>query len=393
MPPDYNEQVRVARYLAHGTGFVSPVGPERDDPSCWYVPGYIALIAASFRIFGEDSAASFVAVRILDLLAQAAAIALWTIVGRYLLGRRAAALAAVLMILSPTISYMEGGVWDTFPTMLGGVLCLAVFVLVCPRGVGSHVLAGGLCGLVAMVNPCFSVCYLIWLAWGLWFQRRYRRPRAHLAVQIAAALLGFLILIAPWTIRNRVVFGEWFYLRCNMGLEMWVGNAPWSDGYFLAQNRQCVHPVFQKSEEDRLVQRGEFLYFKDRMREVRHWVRTEPGRVGVLVLKRIAWFWTGHYPSGLGSSRQWIKLLGLTLPGLLAVLGLFRALIRRPHCWVLPITLLVFPVPYYLSIMLPRYRVPIEPLVLLMAAFFIVGVIDFWLRASKRTEPPRCTSG
>ena len=38
-PPDYREQVRIASYILHGTGFVSPVGPERDDPSSWYVPG------------------------------------------------------------------------------------------------------------------------------------------------------------------------------------------------------------------------------------------------------------------------------------------------------------------------------------------------------------------
>ena len=76
-PPDYREQVRMARYLVHGSGFVSPVGPERDDPSSWYVPGYVGLVAGVFKLCGEDSYASLAIVRLLGLLTQAGAIALW----------------------------------------------------------------------------------------------------------------------------------------------------------------------------------------------------------------------------------------------------------------------------------------------------------------------------
>ena len=193
MPPDYNEQVRIARYLLHGTGFVCPVGPERDDPSSWYVPGYIALITASFWVFGEDSAASFAVVQVIDLLAQAGALAVWVLLARCLLGRQVAAVAGLLMVLSPVITYMEGEIWDTFLTMFGGSVCLGAFVLLRPHRVGAYLLAGGLCGLVAMINPCFSLCYPIWLAWRLVRVARVSRARGYLILRIAGAVLGFVL--------------------------------------------------------------------------------------------------------------------------------------------------------------------------------------------------------
>lgn len=389
-PPPYNEQVRIARYLLHGTGFVSPVGPERHDPSSWYAPGYIAIIAAIFRMFGEDSTAAWVAMRVVNLSAHAAALAIWVVVARYLLGRRTAAMAAVLMILSPAISREAAGIWDTYVAMLGGAVCVAVFVLRRLRTVAAQLFAGALCGLVANVNPCFTFCYPVWYVWN---RRRYsersevgrRRADTHAAPDgrgrqrftgrfvwsLIPLLIGFGAVITPWTLRNRVVFGEWFYMRGNLGLEMWVGAAPWSDGSFFAYHGGRVHPVFDQAQARRLVQRGEHQYFKDCMQEALTWWRAEPWRVLGSCARRVKWFWIGRYPPGQSWAVRGLKIVGLTLVGLLALAGAVHCVLCRRECWILLGTMLIFPLPYYTTVLAVRYRVPLEPVLLLMAAWLL----------------------
>lgn len=394
VPPEYSEQVRIARYLVHGTGFVSPVGPERSDPSSWYVPGYIGLVAGVYALLGEDTFASLATLRVINLLAQATAIALWVAIGRYLLGRRAAALAAMLMVLSPAITFKAAEIWDTFPTMLGGAVCLGTFVLLPLRHGMHYLLAGGLCGVVAMVNPCFTLCYPIWFLWRLQQShhpscRRHESPRQprlsgrpsrgrSFLTQAICLSIGFMAAITPWTIRNRITFGEWFYLRGNLGLEMWVGNAPWPDGYFFSHDGRRIHPVFDRDEADRLVQRGEWAYFHDRMNEVKGWLRESPERFVKLGLHRVRWFWLGRFDLPASPITKIVKFFGVTVPGVLAIVGVIVCLVRRPVCWVLPATLVVFPCVYYITVTMVRYRLPIEPLLLLMAGLVLSEMSRGW---------------
>jgi len=375
LPELRHEQVSVARHLLHGQGFTSPIGPERDDPSSWYVPGYIATIAAAFWALGEHTPASFVALRVFNLLTHALALALWVAVGRYLLGRRVAAISALLMVFSPVISYKATEIWDTFPTMLGGALCFAVLIRYRLVGGWSHFLAGGLCGMVTMINPCFSACYPIWVLANWWRQRDGSVWRARLLLRPAWVIIGFGLAILPWSVRNRVVFGEWFYLRGNLGFEMWLGNAPWSDGYFYSVNGERRHPVFNPAEGQRIVRVGEAQYIKDCTEELIGWLRDDPSRIAGLVLRRVKWFWFGRFDERLTWSACALKFLGFTVPGMLALAGAIHLLARRPFCWVLVATLVVFPIPYYLSIMMVRYRLPIEPLLLLVAASFLSSAL------------------
>ena len=75
----HNEQFKMAKYLLHGTGFVCPVGPERDDPSSWYSPGYIGLMSAIMAGLGEESAVSLAVIRLSNIAAVSVAIGLYFI--------------------------------------------------------------------------------------------------------------------------------------------------------------------------------------------------------------------------------------------------------------------------------------------------------------------------
>jgi hypothetical protein len=374
--PDIYEQIRIARYLAHGTGFVSPVGPERHDPSSWYVPGYIAWMAAVFRLLGEHSPAALSVIRLLNIAAQAAAVGIWTAVGRYLLGRRVAALGAVLMVGTFAITYKADEIWDTFPTMLVGALGMAIFVFRRLDRCVTQFAAGLYCGAAAMLNPCFTLCYPLWFIWNARRKRALSERPGKVVSHLACLPVGFVLVITPWTIRNRVVFGHWFYLRSNLGLELWRGNAPWSDGMGFTEDGRQVHPMVDQTEADRLVARGEYGYFQDRLAEARQWFRSEPGRVARLTLRRVAWFWLGRHDLEFGTAYRVLKFVSFALSGALGVAGAFWILIRRPGVWILPAMVLVFPLPYYLTIVMVRYRLPIEPLILLLSSVAVVRLLS-----------------
>ena len=154
--------------------------------------------------------------------------------------------------------------------------------------------------------------------------------------------------------------------------------------------------VFDEGEAARLVERGEYQYFKDRMREARHWLCTDTLRVLRVSLRRATAFWLGRYRDDANRLYQVVKFVGLTLPGALAVIGAIYAAFRRPRCGGLILTLIIFPLPYYLMVMMVRYRLPIEPLLLLMAALVLSDGISAILarhRPKRPLQPREAGSG
>ena len=382
---EFNEQVRMATYLAEGRGFICPVGPPRDDPSSWYVPGYIGVSAALIKAFGPGPA-GLAAIRIVGLVALAGAVALWFAIGRVLLGRRITSAGMVLIWLSPSLHWKAPEIWDTHWAMLAGAGVLGYFVLARPRRWTGAFLGGLLAGAAVMINPCFTLCYPFWVVWA-WLRAGRRntddgggslrvRPRLPLVPYAATVLAGFLLVITPWTIRNYRTFGELFYLRGNLPLELWAGNAPWADGYFFTEEGQIVHPVFNETEAQRMVELGEWGYFQACRADLLRWWQAGELRLGTLSIKRVYWFWIGRYDRLGSRTLQLFKAIGHAVPGVLAWIGAGVALWRGRRAGVLVWTLAVFPVIYYLTLALNRYRMPLEPLVLLLSAAAIVAGWD-----------------
>ncbi|MFW6133569.1 MAG: hypothetical protein ACOC8F_06695 [Planctomycetota bacterium] len=364
----YNEQYRMARYLLEGRGFVCPVGPPRDDPSSWYVPGYISLMAGVTALLGGPGAASLAAIRLLNLAALGASAGLYFLIARRLLGTTVAWVTAALVCLSPLLLYKSAEVWETNWAMLVGAAGLGLCVLAPPRRSAAVFAAGLGLGAGAMINPCWTLCYPVWVA----FAWRRQRPRRHrmrdFARYAGLSATGFALAIAPWTVRNYRTFGELFYLRGNLPMELWVGNAPWSDGYFFNRQGKRIHPVFDENEARAMVRLGEWGYFRACRDDVARWWWNDPQRFVRLGLRRMRWFWFGRYDLDEPPARRAVRFAGTAVPGALALLGAVLVLWRRRRAWVLMATAAVFPLVYYASLLMVRYRLPVEPVLLTLVA-------------------------
>ncbi|MFP3938408.1 MAG: hypothetical protein ACLFVW_08705 [Phycisphaerae bacterium] len=374
---DYNEQVRLARHIADGAGFVCPVGPRREDPSSWYTPGYVVMMAGVLKVFGGASPAALATIRLLNAAAISLVAGLTFLIARRLLDSTTAWTAVVLLLASPILAYKADEIWDTQWTMNAGMLVMFLLVCVRPHRLSGIFGAGLACAAAAMINPSFTLCYPVWVIYAGWRTRpeaatRHGRSR-HLLRYALLAFTGFVLGILPWTVRNYRTFGELFYLRGNLPLEMWVGNAPWSDGYFFASDGSRIHPVFDEYEALRMTRLGEWEYFQACRRDVARWWNEDPHRFFRLGLRRVRWFWLGRYDFDVPTTAKLVKVVGTAGPSFLAIVGTAFVVLRRRRGLVLVITAAVYPLVYYATIVMVRYRLPVEPVVMMLAA---VGVVE-----------------
>jgi hypothetical protein len=116
--------------------------------------------------------------------------------------------------------------------------------------------------------------------------------------------------------------------------------------------------------EARLVQElGEVPYMRRAGREAFAWIADHPGAFLRLSAERVLLFWAGPiYDSVLGP----LTVL-LTLLAVVGAIGTLPAL-TVPQRAALLIPLATYPLIYYVVAYMPRYRVPVDWIVLLFAA-------------------------
>jgi hypothetical protein len=133
---------------------------------------------------------------------------------------------------------------------------------------------------------------------------------------------------------------------------------------------------------------GEVAYMHQKQSEAVHYMLSHPARETHLVTRRIISFWSGGTPTPLKDflnvDSTWFRFV--LLFNLLAAFGtllgiIFLILHRSPFWFPAAIFPLVFPWAYYLSLVLPRYRLPIDPVVLLLAAI----ALETLFRAKNRS--------
>lgn len=200
-----------ARLLLNGNvaGFISGPAPPNDAGILTYPPGYPIILAVVFRIFGESDAA----MRLFQIICDAGAAMFIFLIAAELLPTRAAAIAGALVALSPQLAYYSVIlIPDSLATL---PILLAVYFIVRAKKSNSFravAAAGALIGVscwlrsnALMMAPFLAVVLLV-------IMDRARRLRYALTL-VAATIL----VIAPITIRNLVVFRHFIPLSLGVG--------------------------------------------------------------------------------------------------------------------------------------------------------------------------------
>jgi 4-amino-4-deoxy-L-arabinose transferase-like glycosyltransferase len=346
----------LAQSLVAGQGLSSPFGGST-GPTALLAPGYPAVIALVFRIFGSFTFPAAIAVMVMQIFFSIITVLLIMHIAQKCFDRRAADLAGAFWAVSLPLVWMPTIFWETcLSTLL--LVGMIAFALRCEQTPSRFLwaLMGGYCGLAALVNPALLMALLALLGWAAW------QTRKRLRYSPLLGLLVLLVVFAPWPMRNARALGAFIPLRSTVGLELWMGNRGGATGFL----DESVFPLFNRSEYDQYVAKGEVAYMRDKSGLARTYMRAHPMEFLRLSSVRFLRFWTGT-GSKDGSVLFAVHAL---LTSCLAAMGMWRLWQRRRFgvaaLFLLP--LMLFPLPYYITHAEFRYRLVVDPLLTILAA-------------------------
>jgi len=353
----------LAKSLLEGRGLSSPFGVPT-GPTAYVAPAYPILIAGIFKVFGVYSAASAYVVLGLQIAANLATIALLIVLGRKLFSERVALVAGLFWAVSPPLLYLPTIFWETSFSicLLLGLIAVALWVRE-GSSLRRWLAFGAYGGLIALVNPALLLT-LIAVAIGtaaVCRQNRSLRP-----ADAALGLAMFVLVFCAWPLRNARVFHAFIPLRTTVGFELWMGNQAGSTGFL----NESLFPAYNKAELAAYEAQGEIAYTNGKTALAKRYIAAHPGTFAALSARRFARFWLGSGTQG-GSPLFIAHAVLTTGFGLWGLLLLFRE--RRWSLAILLATPLVFfPIPYYMTHAEFRYRINIDAVLTLLAAYAVV---------------------
>ncbi len=368
----------------------------------FWPPVYPVFLGICLRLFDMDGI--FAAKLIQVLLSGIVGLMTMLLAGR-LFSRRAACLAGLLWcIYLPLIGFTHY-LWPE--TLFLAAFLPALYLAICwwqsePRAMAPNrylVAAGLLLGLSLLIKEVG-----LWWCVGLLLLVLVRDVRVSLATAISRAVLFALaiaVVILPWTLRNREVYDRGTPVGATLGQNLYWGlNSTYLNfDYTPAQLSQLPKlnprayrwllaappPSWQRSTAPNVIDRS-----TEDVHRGLNFAAEHPGFAARTRVKKLAdWatplsFFVRHYALGryhgvlaTPAIRRPLLIAALLLPMLVlasAVPGFWAAL-RAARAWpVVAFTLLYFVPTTALVNGMSRYRIAIEPLLIVLAAGFLSAV-------------------
>jgi 4-amino-4-deoxy-L-arabinose transferase-like glycosyltransferase len=360
------EMGRLARSIASGQGFSSPTDLPT-GPSAWAPPVYPYILAGVFKLFGiYTQASAWVILTFNSVFAALTCLTLYHIAQR-LYGISVARATAWAWAVFPYFLYWPTRVvWETSLT----TFLLSVALLQTLRMAGHQpphrawIVFGALWGLIILTNTAMVSLMLCCLVW-LWFHMPggSRRYQGVLLCALAATLV-----VSPWLERNYHEFGRFLFVRDNLPLEMYESNNAQSEGLWT----RAEHPGNDPDAMRRFQELGEMNFMDEKKSEVRQFIRDNPGTFLWFTIKRVVYFWIAPPQATIvaGYDLMFSRHVNFLLAAFFAFAGLWLTIRNRVRGGLLlACFLLIYPLPYYLVNPFPRYKHPIEPVMLMLIVY------------------------
>jgi 4-amino-4-deoxy-L-arabinose transferase-like glycosyltransferase len=360
------------------------------QPTAGWPPVLSFLVSLLYRAFGERLSLALA----LNVVLSAATVVLIYLVAERMLGRREARVAAGLFAILPGPLYMTGLFLSetTFIFELVGFLALLVFL---PDRLWKPALLGLALGVAALTRgEGFLMVAIPLAAWWGHVPRRTWLTRS-------ALLIGVMVLtVAPWTIRNAVVLDAFIPVSNNANWTLASAHSPNADGGEVETPPSWTPPGLPEAERAKAV-RSKAL----------HWAVDHPLKELGLIPRRLialnqgsggsigGWLNAGpRYQWQLGSSSILVFKVLADAFGYFLLFGTLASLVLvgprrlwRMHPAMqgvlayLVLCLVNYGVIYYGAW---RYRIPMEPFMVLVATPLLVRVWERRQELSAVLGPP-----
>lgn len=377
-----SENFNIAQALVAGQGYANAIGVPA-GPTAWSAPAY-PLLQASLLWLGEGSRevvrGGLVVLHVITLMLTA-----WLVLtlASQTSKRLPSALAAAVFFLVLSCHYWN---WfqvaqDCWLILLVLDLLLAAACWLRPLESAGRALAwGAIGGLCALANPSVG------FAWGglclvLAIRQRAWRPGG-------IALVAASLTLAPWIVRNYLVFGRLIPVKSNLAYELYQTHCLQSDG-LLRSTTAALHPSSVGSpERAQYVALGEAAYLERKWQQFSAALWADPedfvDRVATRFLGATLWY-VPHNRSREESRPWllWVRRVAHPLP-FLALLVLFFTGIWMPLSWPQWAAIAIYGLyllPYVVASYYERYAVPLDA----VKALLILWATD---RLTALVRPP-----
>lgn len=241
-----------------------------------------------------------------------------------------------------------------------------------------HYLIAHLCFVLAVYTKAVLsfLPILFFITVALFVKKLDKRKRFQIVI---TSILLYCALMSPWWVRNYVIFGEFVPYSTSATMNLYLGNnkANISGGAFWATDseKQVVERI------NALITQDELAWSRAYSAAAMEFVKENPKRALELAWMKFIRYWNvmpnaEEYKSSI---YKWVSILSFGPVLLLAILSLFINVKKWRVLSPLYILVICFTMIHVISIASLRYRLPLEPFLILLA----VSVIDSTLYKGK----------
>ncbi len=367
---DMRDYDRHALSLLNGNGFTNGTSYSSRPPV------YPFLLAVTYFFFGHH----YHPIRLFQSLLDSLSIVFLFFINRRFFSRRVCFLAALFCTFHPILVFYCGNIL----TETTSLFLLSGVILVCLRAaekesVGWEALGGILFGLLLLTKSSLLPVFPFMAIWMLGIRRIKVNKRLKL---LATFTLCTALVIAPWSIRNYRIHHAFIPLTTSSGTSLWDANNPKAleapEVIGLQADWIMVGNVFKEEggkkirlsevEGDRYLVKRAFAFQKSLLLD-------RPGTFLLRLFRKFLAAWSFH------PGQHPVEYLLFFLAYTLALGGWILSLRQRPkpllHYFLILQYLLTALVYYGRA----KYRVPIEPYVMVFTALGCLVCLQFLRKA------------
>jgi len=377
--PEVVEPGVIAHALITGKGFSFAVpGSAINLPTASQPPLFPYLLAGLYILFGENELA-YLALAIIQTLLSIWLCYLVYRIGTIAFNERTGLVAMLFSAVYPIFIIYSGRTTNTMISILAVAWFLYLFFQFTERPTNRFrniILLGISAGLAIFAESIMLSFIILGFLWYLLVQWRTKK-----SVSIRFLVVAILIsaaVVLPWTIRNYLVFHKFVAVRTMFGMNLWQGNNPQATGTNTLPDGK---PMFDFPPEYYNLSLTEPDRDTILLNAAKQFIFENPGKAARLFLKKCYYFW--WFPpnnivtpaAAKYANLMWFPFLLLLI---FVLIGTGYAIKNKCYFalgifWLLFFNyMVVYGITHFGHF---RYRAPIEPYLLILAAYGLTNLI------------------
>jgi 4-amino-4-deoxy-L-arabinose transferase-like glycosyltransferase len=350
---DAKEYDTLGVQLSEGKGYVNSSG----EPTAYRPPVYPLFLAAIYSITGHN----LTWVRFAQALLGAGICLLTYLIATIIFNNKIAVLSGVISIFYPPLIFSTSQILTE--TLFTFLLLLGIFVIIKTRTYTTLTITGIIFGLALLTRP-FLLFFIPFLLYWIMLNSKYNTLKS-----ITVLCIGLSLILIPWTVRNYLKLDSFIPFANVGGLTLYNSYVVPQKGFGYNSLEGIRDEYFKINRE---TERNKYLFGKST-----EYIKENPLKVIKLTFTKLALFvypFDGYwYSIRLGSKYNifWGIIFCFCLLGI--VINFSEIDINQKLLYFSFISFLIGIMLFYGS---PRFRLPIEPLLICYAASGIIFLYE-----------------